>query len=381
MTSLISSFVPTVQITAVNHKSSFITNKQIVTFFLKTILHFIFRLFSRPPKNTTTIVRAWCDVTSKMFAEQMKTSNTRIFPFPFSLKRQYKFIQWCQKEKLPFSLDGIPYSLREALSIFFANDKILALAQAEKEANSKYSEKLLDWNTLKVFTSDEFEVASQSIYREALKKNIHVTNCAHGIGTYCPYVAYSEFWTLTSEQGEFYQKFNPQLQISLRQSQNSQIPLSVENSLKNDMLSLVLIHQNFAASGLSIEHIEQLNLAHRLTNIAKKLNIPFFIKLHPNTPDSMQKSICNEMAGQQLSNWKNLEKYRPIFFSVNSTMYFEAQKIAPFIFYKKMTFMPEIYFGKNIHVADDETIENSIYQLNDKIYWKNAIEKQNGLER
>ncbi len=358
-----------------------IERKHSIQALLKAILHRAFRLLRHTPPSDSTLIRSWVEVTIKMFPEIYKSAELRIFPFALGLKRQIQFIKYCRENQLMHSLDGLPYSIPRAFINIFRNaSRPLKMAEFEHLANHKYANEVLSWKPKKVYTSDEFEVGAISLHRTLLDNGVAVINCAHGVGWYCPYVAYKEFWAITLEQGEFYSLRYPKINVKLRGGQNSKLPFSKEDCIKNPP-ALVMIHQNFEDHSLHAEDAAQIRIARLLESASRSYDLPFLIKMHPNTTDDNKKKVASILGGKPLVGWADLKQHRPIFFLINSTTFFELREIAPILVYEADSFAPETYFGSSYNSFTEGNCLEKINQLLAVDEWESAISSQRPKEQ
>lgn len=352
----------------------YIDKKHIITFLIKSLSHRLFRIFSKGLPDDSIVVRGWVDVTESMYMEELKFSRLRIFPFPLGIKRQLKFIKKCKKNGLDYDLSGLPYSVFPAVkAIFNSHGRDQAIASMEIMANQKYAIELLKSNVSEIYTSDEFEVGAVAMYELLIHAGVKVTNTAHGVGVYCPYVAYTDFIGFTHSQISFYLNNNKTIRGRCRSNQNSEIPLRKAEEAKDLPLAFVLMHQNFLDYGLVADADAMSLVAQKISDISIKLNIPFFIKLHPNSPPSKSKELERVFRGKLILNFSSINEYRPIFITINSTSFFDTMEFGPTLVYSGPSFFPEIYYGKDFIGFGLNDLEKKISALIKPEDWYYAV--------
>lgn len=352
----------------------YIDKKHIVIFLIKSLSHRLFRLFSKKLPDNIIVVRGWVDVTESMYMEELKFSRLRIFPFPLGIKRQLKFIGKCKKNGLDYELSGLPYSIFSAFkAIFNGHGRDQAIASMEIIANQKYAIELLKSNVTEIYTSDEFEVGAVAMYELLIDAGVKVTNTAHGVGVYCPFVAYTDFIGFTHSQISFYLKNNKMIRGSCRSYQNSKIPLRKAEEAKDLPLAFVLMHQNFVDYGLIADADAMSLVAQKVSDISIKLNLPFFIKLHPNSPPSKSKEFERIFCGKVILNYSSIYEYRPVFITINSTSFFDTMEFGPTLVYSGPSFFPEIYYGNDFIGFGLNDLEKKISALIKPEDWYHAV--------
>ncbi|MBN2788509.1 MAG: hypothetical protein JXQ69_09340 [Paludibacteraceae bacterium] len=356
------------------YSGEYVDKKHIVTLVLKSFAHRIFHFFSNTLPPGSTVIRGWVDVTESMYFEQLKFARLRIFPFPLGFRRQLKFIGSCKKKCLDFDLDGLPYSISSAVkALFLGTGRDEAIASIEISANQKYANQLLKSRVTKVYTSDEFEVGAIAMYELLIASDVKVINTAHGVGRYCPYVAYTEFNGFTSSQGEFYRSKNSLIKVNVRKFQNSSLPLKRAEDARNLPLVFVLLHQNFEDYGLQSDASKLREIAKNISVLSKKLKIPFYIKLHPNVSSTNIGKLAAEFGAIPATSWLDISKFRTVFITINSTAFFDTMGFGPTLVLKADSFFPEVYYGKDFVGFRLDELEHKLTALIDSENWLYAV--------
>lgn len=343
----------------------------------KAVAHKLFRLMTQISQRRNGgefLVRGWVEVTPKMYETEVRCGTVLIYPFALNLIRQVKFIAWCSKEKINYELAGLPYSITKiAAQLAVGVSCDLILLDAEKNANRLHGEELLLRQPKAIFTSDEFETAAFLLYEELLASGVRVVNTAHGVGQYCPHICYSEFRVISDSQGRFYKERNPLIKYSLLPASNSRIAGidQYEMSLEKP-LAFVLVHQPFAESGLIAEDIAMRNLDDALLAMSQKLSITYFVKMHPNSNTRFFRMHRNKLKGQAIYDWSDLNKFRLIFVTVNSSVALDVRGLGPALVYAGTSFEPSLYFPEPILCIDESTAESVLESLMSVENWARA---------
>ena len=176
------------------NRSPYLARSTLFFIVLKVVLHRLFRAFSLGSLKAASVVRGWVEVTESMYKAQFASSMLLLYPFPYGVARQFKFFRACKKSGLRVRLAGLPYRwLHVPRLLFSSHGSALSVVEAEVQAYTDYADELLTQGVRKVYTSDEFEVASVALYERLIENGVEVVNTAHGVGLYAPFVAYTEF--------------------------------------------------------------------------------------------------------------------------------------------------------------------------------------------
>lgn len=328
------------------HEPQSVDARHVLLLIAKAALHRMFRWFTRKRTPGGSVVRAWVEVTAKMYAAETREERVLIYPFALNFVRQLRFIGWCHRSSIDASLAGLPYRLGRIVAMWLKGvPRDLILAHAETDAARDYAAELLRNPPQSLFTSDEFETASFVLYDPLIAAGVRVINTAHGVGNYCPHINYSEFRVLSESQATFYSQRNPAIEytgLDVTHGRLASLPPYRESLPKPPML--VLIHQPFEDSRLDAEAAAQRRLDATLHGVAAALSIGYGVKMHPNHRSSRLKGAPSKWRGEQIYDWSDLARFRPIFVTINSTAFFDVQGSAPVLVYEAPTFEPALYF-------------------------------------
>ncbi len=351
-----------------------VTFNAILLLISKSFLHRVFRYFGRDPSYGRTFIRGWVEVTADMYPSEIRQGRLLIYPFPLNFSRQLRFILWCRRTGINYSLTGQPYPL---MRIFWLLVKRIPydiiLADIEIYTNRRHAEELIRSNPLCFFTSDEFETAGFVLNAMLIDVGVRVVNTAHGVGNYCPNISYSEFRILSNSQREFYASRNVDIKYTLLEGVRSRIHgLAPYRASLNKPVMLVLIHQPFYESSLDAEADALRHLDAVLSELALGLSINYAIKMHPNYRPKRFGRANVTFNGNLIFDWAELSAVRPIFVTINSTVFFDARGIAPVLVYEASTFEPSLYFPRPYLGITIDDIEQTLRRLISPFEWGRA---------
>lgn len=340
----------------------------------KALLHRLFRLFARPDTRGDTLVRAWVEVSAAMYPTEVRQGAVLVYPFALKAVRQVRFLLWCRREGILVSLAGMPYSLSAILAgIVLRKPKDLLLAEVEMRANARHGDELLARRPRQLLTSDEFETASFVLYQPLLAAGVLVINTAHGVGNYCSHIAYSEFRVLAAAQSDFYVQRNPAIRYVRMAPEKRHIKvLSPYLRQRGKPVALVLIHQPFEGSPLKAEEAVLWALDAELSRIAQVLGLRYCMKMHPNTRKVRNRGRRRAFKGEALYDWDVLDGFRPIFVTINSTVYFDTRGVAPILVFAGPTFEPRRYFTPPFMTLTLQNAEDVLRSLLPEDGWQQA---------
>lgn len=349
----------------IEQQDEYIDKSHVLLLLAKAFAHRLFRLIPSRRIESNVIVRGWVEVTLKMYESETHQAVLLIYPFAYNLFRQLKFLLHCRKVAIKFEFAGLPYPITKIITQYIAGvpcDKILA--NAERVANQCHGVELMLRNPKELYTSDEFESGSFVLYKHLVSEGVRIVNTAHGIGQFCPYICYSEFRLLSASQLSFYEKRNSSIEYTLlKPAHKSALGLPHYKLSEGMEPAVILVHQSFAESGMYIEDIEQSRLDVELSKICEKLGVKYFIKMHPNFNPSPIFRKKDKYRGEKIIAWNQLNGFRPIFITINSTVFLEVRGIAPILLYEGSIFDPSVYFGSEYEGATEANLREKIQRL------------------
>lgn len=353
--------------------SAYIGKKYCFTLIAKAIANRLYSFFSKPMPHGSVIVRGWVEVTASMYSSVLESAELRIFPFPFGVRRQVRFVRDCKRKNIKYSLDGLPYSIISTVCLLFIGkrtDKAIALIECETYRN--YARNLLISKPKSIYTSDEFEAGAVAMYSLLIEAGVSITNTAHGVGLYCPHVAYTSFKGFTLPQGEFYAIRNPGVNVGLRSQCNTILPLQRAEDAICFSPIFVLIHQNFEDYECLADAAALREVAGKVSEVSRNLGVNFYVKIHPNTPAEAASDVAESFGGAPVLKWEEIEGVRPIFITINSTTFFDTKGYGPILVYTGPSFHPELYFGNDFFGFTVDDLEGKLVGLLQPNKWLEA---------
>lgn len=339
---VLAKFAPTAPIIEVSGMDSeLISRKTVLTTVAKAIAHRFYRLGRKPYVPGKAIVRAWVDVSLKMYAEEVLTAQVRVFPFPLNRRRQKEFLRELTRREIDWTYDGLSYRMSALLGLLAAGSvyRPVAVAKFEHEAFAGFASEVVREKAGSIYTSDEFEVgavAAGNTFRVAGKEYI---NSAHGVGFYCPRTAYSQFRFLTKSQADFYHQSAPHTQFSRRETANFSVTTAISGD--GDGASIVFVHQDFRSAGLQAEAHVEAQIISRLDALKLPANVSKFVKIHPNADPKLVGANLNDC--KVATNWSDFGKTRSLFLTINSTAFYDLISAGDIAVFKDFSFTPGIY--------------------------------------
>lgn len=318
-----------------------ISRKTALMTIAKAIAHRLYRLRRRPYVAGRAVVRAWVDVTLKMYAREVASAQVRVFPFPLNRRRQKDFLDELERQGIDWARDGLPYRLSAFVGLLVADSTLrpLAIAKFEHDAFTDFASEVVRGGSGPVYTSDEFEVGAVSAGHAFRVSGTQYINSAHGVGLYCPCTAYSHFRFLTKSQEDFYRQSSPQTHFSRRETAN--FALALTTSRNDDLASVVFVHQDFRSAGLQAEaHVED-----RIISCLDELELPAhvskYVKIHPNSdPVFVGNGVSN---CKVVTKWSDIRSNRCLFVLINSTAFYDLDGSGSVSVFKDFSFTPEVY--------------------------------------
>lgn len=350
---------------------SHIAWNHVVLLLCKAVLHRLFRLYPGAPARGGTLLRTWVEVSASLYPDAMLTGEVLIYPFALNVRRQWRFYRWCGQKKLNMRLAGLPYRPLQILSdIVSRRTNHMILARAEVSANSNHALELLDHAPRQVLTSDEFETGSLALHQVLLAAGVEVINTAHGVGNYCPFVAYSRFRVLSRSQSTFYAQRNPAIAFDLIPNDSHKLDgLPPYSASSGKPLAVVLVHQSFELTQLVAEGRAQKRIDAQLAQLSRQLGFTYLIKMHPNSRRPKGDGKSGAFAGELIYDWSSLVSFRPVFVTINSTVFLDVRGIAPALAYAGPTFDPGLYFPSPVMTFTFENIESILRHLSEDGNW------------
>jgi len=366
-----------IEVVTLTHDTPLLPRSVAVAFFLKAVLHRLYRLVARPLLAGVPMVRAWVDVTDVMYGQLYERAQVRVFPFSYGLGRQFVYVRSLGRRGVRWSFDGVPFGVSDAVAALLSpgNSRHLRLARAEWKAYDRFGRELLRAGVNELYSSDEFEVGAVAAGERLRQGGAAYVNTAHGIGLYCPQVAYTRFEYLNDYQAAFYRSLGNPMALRRRDKMNSRLPFERQELEQADPLAVVYVHQNFEAYNLPSERAAQDRIMRALSPLARSLGVQAVLKLHPNTPAARFRADLPadvRVAGR----WDELRGLRPVFLTIYSTAYYELSLVAPVLVYRAPTYSPQVYLDGEFETFDLSDLAERIASLKDRAIWAALADRQ-----
>lgn len=204
-----------------------------------------------------------------------------VFPFPLSVKRQWRYLRYLVDRRYQFRLAGYPYGAGDLLN-FLARRDVRSLKRLETRAQLRLGRAIRaepNWSTIQL--SDEFDICSLDFVRAVKRFGLHTVNSSHGVGKYFPVHAYDEFRILMHGQADYYRAIGPCRYVRQDLRSSGQDADWVEGG-SGHALQLVFVSQTSSRAGAYMERCEADVLQSLLDRFGGRDDIELWIKVHPN---------------------------------------------------------------------------------------------------
>lgn len=258
--------------------------KDILRCLLKVSAHWLFLVLGtgmrrRAQRKRSTILRkGYVDDVELVYDPDADGVLRLVFPFPLGVKRQYRYVARLCREKRDFALCGVPYAPGDILQLLRYRT-VGTMERMETRAQIRLAKYLARFPARKMELSDEYDIGCLDFCRTLHRFGFHVTNSAHGVGTYLPVHAFDRFSVLTSQQESYYHALRSCEYVERRLN----APLVRRPSVRSDDPVMVVM------LGQAVPHVSQItrqaerDLLDRLgQTIALLPDIKVFYKPHPN---------------------------------------------------------------------------------------------------
>ena len=336
-----------------NNNIDFVDEKEFKLTFVKYCANKLFNilgiLIKRGSGDKKNVIRAWCDVDETLHHAEISDSKIFVYPFGINIMRSIKFIVNCIKKKYNFQLVGVEYSFIDSLKTILFKNKVENLIKFEYNGMKKHSTRLLSFR--KVFTSDEYQFASQILYSSRGNDTI-VTNRAHGIGVYNLFIDYDHFEVLNNAQHKYYFKNNPNINITY--PENKTYKYFNKTSTK-----IVYIDQgDLKEYDLNYEIKLQQKILSILRKLSSENSLEISVKFHPNRSESEKVSFKKKNSFKTIEIFNENENY--LFVNLYSTSFFELHIFGKCLFVEDDLFSAKNFFGDEIDCVHINNLENKI---------------------
>ena len=317
----------------------------------------LFRIFrSNHNFGQEKLVRAWTEVNAHLYPEEIQTSCVYIYPFGLNLRRGLAFMRRCFQEYNQVSLMGVPYSLVDCIKVLVAGTNNVHLRYLEFEFRGYSRHKKHLSRFAEIYTTDDFAPGSFVLYNNIGPKT-RVTNKAHGIGMYNPFVSYSHFHCFNKTQSNFYEHFNQETSFTVPAT-------TLPASLSPPYECLLFVDQDLEARGCAYEANLQSKILSTMDKWATSTGRTFSIKFHPNRSEASKRQILASNASvQEVRNFDNLPSSNILALNLYSTAYFELSEKYNVLFIEDDLLNPRILFGPELNTVHISQLSSTIEKL------------------
>ena len=186
-----------------------LSSRQVLSTFVKVQVHWAFLLLGRMStmvsrrRELATYRKAYVDDIELVFDPDEPSVHRAVYPFPVSVRRQWRYLGHLQRKRCSWAMAGNPYGVRDLVRFLVRRD-VGALRRLESRAQIRCAMHVASRGFRRVQVSDEFDIGSLDFARTMARLGIPVVNSAHGVGKYLPVHAYQDFHVLTGRQQEYY---------------------------------------------------------------------------------------------------------------------------------------------------------------------------------
>ena len=346
----------------------------------KVVANYLFRILGwfGDRQKCDTIVRAWVDTTDSTFSDLSGQEKYLVFPFFGGVKRQWKYIRRCRKEKRWFRFCGVPFGAVDALKIMlFPGKRDQLVPDAHVRAYSKLAKELISTGVNQIYTTDEFEAASHVLYRKLSEAGVRSENRSHGAATYGPYVWYDEFRCHTEGQVDFYSICGRVNQFKLRKRHCPELS-RLDGLPETYRPVLIYLLGNWKNAGKAYEANVERNAVSKLVQCAQDLKLPIVLKSHPNLRTAERRKWNREFEVPVVEDCE-LEDRHPVFLTLLSSSYFEYRKYGPTFAFSSETLRPDLLLGPGVQTVDLESDYSELEKFRFADHWEESFKRQNRL--
>ncbi len=320
----------------------FINRSQYKKLIVKYFAHKFYRLlfFKKISKN---IVRSWVEISEEMYKDEYKSNAlVLIYPFYLNIKRHFKYIRNCKKNKYNFSLAGIPYSIVNLIKSILKTKNDYFYVKFEHDGFLKHSEEILSLGVEKIYTSDEFEAGAYVMYKNLHQKKVFSYNTAHGMSYGCPHLYYSSFQVYNKSQKKYYSLKSDYVDYIVKERKNINIDKNLINLENKYNIAVVYLEANFKKLNMKYEsnlELEIINVLNDVNKIDKQVDI--YIKLHPNNLNGDTGNL------NKLLSFEKIKAKKIIFLCYLSAAYYDYKHLGNFIFVEDDYVKSNTFYGEN----------------------------------
>lgn len=223
--------------------------------------------------------KCYVDDIELVFDPDAPDTMRAVYPFPLSVRRQWKYLKRLRREGHGFRFAGHPYHFGDILRLVRRRD-LRAMMRLESRAQLTHAMRLAERGYRKVEMSDEFNLGSLEFARALARCGVETVNSAHGVGKYLPVHAYQSFLILTRLQKDYYIAVRP-CRYEQRRLNDVAPPQGRVEPIEGAKVRAVLLSQTFPGLTGVVRDREAEIIARLVREFARHPSIELLFKPHP----------------------------------------------------------------------------------------------------
>ena len=356
-------------------KNALVDFTQVVRFSIKVVLHKLYQFFSvdRPLKEA--VIRSWSHTTLKYYSKEVKSSTILVYPFTGNPLRGIVYLIQLRRNKYDARLAYLPYHFSDVLKLWLnVRKRDVLLAEFEFDAFYRHAKELLDEGIAKIYSTDEFEVASHILHAELMNSGVVSINKCHGLSLYGPYVAATKFYVLNESQKRYYSLRGKVSEFIVELPRPCDKPLVV----RNGAFVVVYMAGNWSRRKAKSEYKLQTRVIQSLGGLAGDSDIEVFVKPHPDWGLIEKLSVFRAKKVALLNNIEEVAGKTIVFVNIASGSFFDYRNWGVTLFVEEENIKPSELFGDEYNICSVETLHERIIRLKDSHKYKIALDTQLG---
>lgn len=357
-------------------RRNYLRNGLFVSFFFKFCAHRLYRLLRRRLSPSDKLIRAYVDTTIRSYEGVVSESNVFVYPFKTNFFRQVEFLRHCRRRQLPATRMGLPYRIMAMFGLLWKfNRRDMQLVRIEIAVHRAHAIEIEKLGFKEVLSDSESETVGCVLNQELRNRDIVTVNTCHGVGVYGPYIDFEHCVFFNPIQKEFYDNRAHIRHFYYRRS--AKLDEITQGPTKDlGPVQIVLLQGNWENAGKLYEMEFEARVSHELKRIAVELDIPFVIKVHPNTNAAQIQGIEQEFGVPAKKQLDRLGKRRFIFVNTLSTAYYSFLNCGPILFARDQLLDPTLVFGDSICTVYVDDLASKIGSMLLEFEYANSLKLQ-----
>lgn len=354
-------------------KNALVDFTQVVRFSIKVVLHKLYQFFSvdRPLKEA--VIRSWSHTTLKYYSKEVKSSTILVYPFTGNPLRGIVYLIQLRRNKYDARLAYLPYHFSDVLKLWLnVRKRDVLLAEFEFDAFYRHAKELLGKGIAKIYSTDEFEMASHILHGELMNSGVVSINKCHGLSLYGPYVAATKFYVLNESQKRYYSLRGKVLEFIV------DIPRPCDKPLvaRNEAFVVVYMAGNWSKGKAKSQYKLQAGILQSLRSLADDKEMEVFVRPHPDWGVLKKLSILRMKQVALLNNMEDVAGKTIVFVNIASGSFFDYRNWGVTLFIEGENINPSELFGDKYNLCPVEALHERILRLKDSYEYKSAHEAQ-----